>query len=70
MRRTDDLRALEHEHEQTARRLAQLTDELDALRNQEVKTRQQKSLMDQQLQDLTNQRNDLIKRMNELSDRY
>ena len=26
--------------------------------------------MDDQLQDLTNQRNDLIRRMNELSDKY
>ena len=26
--------------------------------------------MDEQLADLTNQRNDLIKRMNELSDKY
>jgi len=39
LRRTDDLRALEAEHEQTSRRLAQLNDELDALRHQEVKTR-------------------------------
>lgn len=70
MRRTDDLRALEHEHEQTSRRLAQLNDELEQLRNQEVKTRQQKQLMEQQLNELTAQRNDLIKRMNELSDRY
>lgn len=46
MRRTDDLRALEQEHEQTSRRLAQLNDELEALRNQEVKTRQQKQLME------------------------
>jgi hypothetical protein len=35
-----------------------------------VKTRQQKVLMDNQLHDLTQQRNDLIKRMNELSERY
>jgi predicted nucleic acid-binding Zn-ribbon protein len=46
LRRTDDLRALEQEHDQTSRRLAQLNDELEALRNQEVKTRQQKVLMD------------------------
>ena len=33
MRRTDDLKALETEHEQTSRRLASLNDELESLRN-------------------------------------
>ena len=70
MRRTDDLKALEAEHDQTSRRLASLNDELESLRNQEVRTRQQKVLMDDQLAELTQQRNDLIKRMNELSERY
>ena len=36
----------------------------------EVKNRAQKVSMDEQLADLTNQRNDLIKKMNELSDKY
>lgn len=39
MRRTEDLKQLEHEHDQTSRRLAALNDELESLRNQEVRTR-------------------------------
>jgi chromosome segregation ATPase len=70
LRRTDDLQQLELEHEQTSHRLHQLNDELEALKHSEVKTRQQKAMMDSQLAELTAQRNDLIKRMNELSDRY
>ena len=39
MRRTEDLKQLELEHDQTSRRLAALNDELESLRNQEVRTR-------------------------------
>lgn len=53
MRRTEDLKQLEQEHDQTSRRLAALNDELESLRNQEVRTRQQKVLMDDQLAELT-----------------
>ena len=70
LRKTDDLRRLEDEHDHTQQRLRQLNEQLDNLRNVEVKNRHQKAAMDNELQDLTNQRNDLIRRMNELSEKY
>ena len=70
LRKTDDLRRLEDEHDHTQQRLRQLNEQLDNLRNVEVKNRHQKVAMDNELQDLTNQRNDLIRRMNELSEKY
>ena len=70
LRKADDLKRLESDHNVTNSRLRELNDQLDHLRNTEVTNRQQKVAMDEQLADLTNQRNDLIKRMNELSDKY
>ena len=70
LRKADDLKRLESDHNITNNRLRELNDQLDHLRSTEVKNRQQKVAMDEQLADLTNQRNDLIKRMNELSDKY
>ena len=58
------------DHDETNNRLRILNDQLDNLKNTEVKNHQQKIAMDDQLSDLTNQRNDLIKRMNELSEKY
>lgn len=54
LRKTDDLRRLEDEHDHTQQRLRQLNEQLDNLRNVEVKNRHQKAAMDTELQDLTN----------------
>jgi len=70
LRKTDDLRRLEDDHDSATRRLRELNEQLDALRSQEAKNRQSKVTMDNELQELTAQRNDLIKKMNELSERY
>ena len=70
LRKADDLKRLEMDHNDTNQRLRALNDQLDRLRNQEVTNRQSKVALDEQLADLTNQRNDLIKRMNELSEKY
>ena len=70
LRKADDLKRLELDHEQTNNRLRDLNGQLDHLRGTEVQNRQQKIALDEQLADLTNQRNDLIKRMNELSEKY
>ena len=70
IRKTDDLRRLEDDHDATQRRLRELNEQLEALRSQEMKNRHTKASMDNELTDLTNQRNDLIRRMNELSERY
>ena len=70
LRKADDLKRLEEDHEQTNRRIRDLQTELEHLRNNEIKNRQHKVALDDQLTDLTNQRNDLIRRMNELSEKY
>jgi len=70
IRKTDDLRRLEDDHDSTQHRIRELNEQLDHLRGQEVKNRHQRISMDNELTDLTNQRNDLIRKMNELSERY
>jgi chromosome segregation ATPase len=70
LRKADDLKRLEIDHEQTSQRLRDLNSELDHLRNTEVKNRQHKMSLDAQLADLTQQRNDLIRRLNDMSEKY
>jgi len=43
---------------------------MDSLRNQEHHSSTEKRRMEDELEDLTRERNDLIRRMNELSDKY
>ena len=54
MRKADDLKRLEEDHEQTNRRIRDLQSELEHLRNNEIKNRQHKVALDDQLNDLTN----------------
>jgi septal ring factor EnvC (AmiA/AmiB activator) len=49
LRKTDDLRRLEDDHDAATRRLRELNDQLDALRSQEAKNRQSKVTMDNEL---------------------
>ena len=53
LRKADDLKRLELDHEQTTMRLRDLNTELDHLRNTEVRNREHKISLDQQLADLT-----------------
>ena len=43
---------------------------LDSLRAQEIHSATEKRRMEDELEDLTRERNELIRRMNELSDKY
>mmetsp|Transcript_37397 Transcript_37397/g.49149 ORF Transcript_37397/g.49149 Transcript_37397/m.49149 type:complete len:132 (-) Transcript_37397:3663-4058(-) len=70
LRKSDDLKRLEEDHEATSKRIRDLQSELEHLRNNEIKNRQHKVALDDQMGDLTNQRNELIRRMNELSEKY
>ena len=54
IRKADDRKRLELDHDQTSQRLRELNNELDHLRNTEVRNREHKLSMDQQLADLTN----------------
>ena len=47
LRKADDLKRLESDHNATNNRLRELNDQLDHLRNTEVKNRQQKVAMDE-----------------------
>ena len=49
LRKTDDLRRLEDDHDAATRRLRELNDQLDAIRSQEAKNRQSKVTMDNEL---------------------
>jgi chromosome segregation ATPase len=64
------LKRLEREHESNLGRLRELNTMLDSLRSQEMHSKNEKNRMEDELEDLTRERNDLIRRMNELSDRY
>lgn len=70
LRKADDLQRLELDHEATGRRIRELELELEHLRSNEIKNRQHKVALDDQFTELTMQRNELIRRMNELSDKY
>lgn len=69
-RKSDELRRLERDHEGHLQRLHDLSQMLDSLRGQEAHSIQEKRRMEDELDDLTRERNDLIRRMNELSDKY
>lgn len=53
VRKSDDLKRLEEDHDATNRRIRDLQAELEHLRNNEVKNRQHKVALDDQLNDLT-----------------
>ena len=53
VRKSDDLKRLEEDHDATTRRIRDLQAELEHLRNNEVKNRQHKVALDDQLNDLT-----------------
>jgi chromosome segregation ATPase len=69
-RKVDELRKIEREHEINLSKLRDLTNMLDSLRAQEIHSGTEKRRMEDELEDLTRERNELIRRMNELSDRY
>jgi chromosome segregation ATPase len=66
----DELRKIEREHEINLSKLRDLTNMLDGLRAQEIHSATEKRRMEDELEDLTRERNELIRRMNELSDKY
>lgn len=51
-------------------KLRDLNSQLDIIRSQEMQNKAEKRRMEDELEHLTRDRNDLISRMNELSDRY
>ena len=69
-KKQEDLKRLESEHEHNLARLRELQNQLEGLRDQELRSKNEKSRMEEELDSLTRERNDLIRRMNELSDRY
>ncbi len=70
MRKSDELRRLERDHEANLGRLRELNNMMDSLRSQEAHSKNEKRRMEDELDDLTRERNDLIRRMNDLSDKY
>ncbi len=69
-RKSEDLRRLETEHEHNLARLRELNNQMDGQRQQELHSKGEKRIMEEELENLTAERNDLVRRMNELSEKY
>lgn len=51
-------------------RLRELNNQMDSQRQQELHSKGEKRIMEEELDNLTAERNDLVRRMNELSEKY
>lgn len=70
LRKNDELRKLEAEHESNCHRLRELNDQLENMRQRTLNSQTQKRRLEDDLRALTNERDDLIRKMNDLNCRY
>lgn len=70
LRKNDELRKLEAEHESNCHRLRDLNDQLEAMRSRTMNSQNNKRRLEEDLRALTDERDDLIRKMNELNNRY
>lgn len=70
LRKNDELRKLEAEHESNCHRLRDLNDQLDAMKQRTANSQAQKRRLEDDLRQLTDERDDLIRKMKDLNNRY
>ena len=61
---------MEEENELNSLKMRDLNKQYEELRNREVHSQHQKRRLEEEYSELTHQRNDLVRRMNDLSDKY
>lgn len=70
LRKNDELMKLEAEHDGNCQRLRDLNDQLEMMRQRTLNSQTQKRRLEEDLRLLTDERDDLIRKMNELNARY
>ncbi len=64
------MRRLEREHESNIERLRELTHQLESLRGQEMHGKGEKRRLEDELAEITREKENLLRRMQDLSQRY
>jgi len=70
LRKNDELRKLEAEHESNCHRLRELNEQLENMRQRTLNSQTQKRRLEDDLRALSDERDDLIRKMNDLNNRY
>lgn len=70
LRKNEELRKLETEHDSNCHRLRELNDQLEMMRERTVGSQAQKRRLEEDLRLLSEERDDLVRKMNELNARY